>query len=161
MYRFLFIIFIYVNLVANEDNSNLTKEKLEIIDLKKDLNNFYNQKEKEYQDRKKELEEILNKIEKEKKEIQQLHDKNLAILQDIKQTVQSKTSKIYNAMKAKNAAQIFDEMINEGKIDDVFDIILKLNEKQVTSIMKFLSIPNAAMITKMLEDFVKNNNVKE
>lgn len=156
------MIFLIVNLYAEqEDSSSLTRQKLEVQQLKKELNNFYNQKEQEYQDRKKELEQILAQIEKEKKDIQSLHDQNFEILQDIKQTVQSKTSKIYNGMKPKNAAEIFDEMINEGKIDDVFDIILRLNEKKVTAIMKFLSIPNAAIITQMLKNYSNDNNDKK
>ena len=65
-----------------------------------------------------------------KLEIQKLHDEDFAILQDIQGTVKSKTAKIYNSMKPKIAASIFDEMIKEGKIEDVFDIILKLKEKK-------------------------------
>ena len=42
-------------------------------------------------------------------------------------------------MKAKNAADIFNQMIEEGKIEDVFDIIIKLKENNVTQILKFLS----------------------
>jgi flagellar motility protein MotE (MotC chaperone) len=140
-------------LLANESSSELIKQKIEIKELKKELNTFYNEKETEYQKRKKELEKILKQIEKEKSEIKALHDKNIAILQDIKQTVVGKTTKIYNAMKPKIAASIFNEMINEGKIDEVFDIILKLKEKNVTLLMKFLSVPNAAKITQMLENF--------
>jgi flagellar motility protein MotE (MotC chaperone) len=146
---------------AQEDTiSSLTKEKLEVMALKKELNDFYNQKEKEYEERKKELELIQSKIESEKKAIQKIHDKNLALLQDIENTVASKTAKIYNGMKPKTAASIFDEMINEGKIDDVFDIILKLKEKNVTALMKFLSVQSAMQITEKLENF-NVNDVKE
>ncbi len=42
-------------------------------------------------------------------------------------------------MKPKIAAGIFNQMINEGKIEDVFAIILKLKENKVTSLMKYLS----------------------
>lgn len=143
----------FISLYANDSSSELIKQKIEVKELKKELNEFYNQKEKEYQKRKKELEQILSQIEKEKSEIKALHDKNLAILQDIKQTVVGKTTKIYNGMKPKIAASIFNEMINEDKIEDVFDIILKLKEKKVTLIMKFLSVQNAAKITQMLEDY--------
>ena len=73
------------------------------MELKKELNNFYNEKETEYQQRKKELENILSQIEKEKNQIKKLHDDNLEILQDIKQEIESKTAKIYNTMKPKNA----------------------------------------------------------
>lgn len=142
---------------ASETSSALVKERIEIKELKKNLNSFYNQKEKEYQNRKKELQIIINQIKKEKKEIQSLHDKNLSILQDMKETVNSKTAKIYNSMKPKIAASIFNKMINDGKIEDVFDIILKLKEKNVTLLMKYLSVPNAAKLTLMLQNFKVEN----
>jgi len=146
----LFPIFIYA---ANETSSELIKQRIEIKELKKELNSFYNQKEKEYQDRKKELDTILSQIKKEKAEIQALHDKNLSILQDMTETVNSKTAKVYNSMKPKISAAIFNEMISDGKIEDVFDIILKLKEKNVTLLMKYLSVPNAAKLTLMLQEF--------
>lgn len=146
----LFPIFIYA---ANETSSELIKQRIEIKELKKELNSFYNQKEKEYQDRKKELDTILSQIKKEKAEIQALHDKNLSILQDMTETVNSKTAKVYNSMKPKISGAIFNEMISDGKIEDVFDIILKLKEKNVTLLMKYLSVPNAAKLTLMLQEF--------
>ena len=150
----LFPIFLYS---ANESSSALIKQRIEVKELKKNLNSFYNQKEKEYQDRKKELQTLLTQIKKEKSEIQALHDKNLSILQDMTETVNSKTAKVYNSMKPKIAAAIFNEMISNGKIEDVFDIILKLKEKNVTLLMKFLSVPNAAKLTLMLENYKIDN----
>lgn len=142
---------------ANESSSALIKQRIEVKELKKNLNSFYNQKEKEYQDRKKELQALLTQIEKEKAEIQALHDKNLSILQDMTETVNSKTAKVYNSMKPKIASAIFNEMISDGKIEDVFDIILKLKEKNVTLLMKYLSVPNAAKLTLMLQNFNVEN----
>lgn len=153
-----FIVFSYINA---ENNISYAKQKLEIQELKKELNNFYNRKEKEYKERKKELDTILKQVQKEKEEIKSLHDNNLSLLQDIKQTVESKTSKIYNKMKPKIAAKIFDEMMNEGKIDDVFDIILRIKEKNITAVMRYLSIPNAAMLTQMLKDYNSKDRIKE
>ena len=131
------------------------------MDLKKELNIFYKEKETEYQQRKKELEGILSQIEKERNAVQKLHDKNLEILQDIKLEVENKTSKIYNSMKPKNAADIFNQMIGEGKIEDVFDIMIKLKENNVTQIMKFLTIENASMITQKIENFSVEKQKKE
>ena len=125
------------------------------------LNIFYKEKETEYQQRKKELEGILSQIEKERNAVQKLHDKNLEILQDIKLEVENKTSKIYNSMKPKNAADIFNQMIGEGKIEDVFDIMIKLKENNVTQIMKFLTIENASMITQKIENFSVEKQKKE
>lgn len=159
--KILILILLFINLNAEDTSSSLIKQKIEIKELKQELNNFYNKKEKEYQERKKELDLISAQIAKDKDEIQRLSDKNLAILQDIRQTIQSKTSKIYNSMKPKNAADILNEMINQGKIEDVFDIILKIREKNVTLILKFLSVPNAALITEKLQNYNIEKDKKE
>jgi flagellar motility protein MotE (MotC chaperone) len=165
LFRLIFIFILFLSTLfsaeisKNASNTSLIKQKIEIRELKKQLNEFYNKKEKEYQTRKTELKTILNKIEKEKKAIQELHDANQQILNDVQSTVVSKTAKIYNKMKPKIAASIFDEMIKEGKIEDVFDIIVKLKEKTVTDLMKFLDPKNAAMLTIMLKNYkVKNQN---
>jgi flagellar motility protein MotE (MotC chaperone) len=156
----LILLSLFLN-AKDETSNSLTRQKFEVIELKKELNDFYNEKEQEYQERKQELEGILAQIEKEKNEIKNLHDKNLEILQDIKLSVESKTSKIYNGMKAKIAADIFNQMISEGKTEDVFDIIIKLKESNVTQIMKFLSVANASVITQMLENFNIKNEKKD
>jgi len=154
----LFLFFIFTYLDAQEVSSaSLIKQKIEIKELKKDLNTFYNKKEKEYQIRKKELETLLTKIEKEKKEIKLLKDQNIELLQNIKGEVDNKTANIYNKMKPKIAAGIFNQMMSEGKIEDVFDIILRLKENNVTSLMKFLSPENAAMLTIMLKEYRAEN----
>ena len=160
----IFLFFILLGTFAfgvEETSSSLTKQRIEVMDLKKELNIFYKEKETEYQQRKKELEGMLAQIEKERNAIQKLHDKNLEILQDIKLEVENKTSKIYNSMKPKNAADIFNQMIGEGKIEDVFDIMIKLKENNVTQIMKFLTIENASMITQKIENFSVEKQKKE
>ena len=160
----LFLVFIFLGIelfAVEETSSSLTKQKIEVLELKKQLNNFYNEKETEYQQRKKELENILSQIEKEKNKVQKLRDENSEILNIIKQEVENKTTKIYNSMKPKNAADIFNQMIIEGKIDDVFDIIVKLKENNVTQIMKFLSVSNASLLTEKFKNFNSENLKKE
>ncbi len=157
MYKYIIgIIFLSVSLFPSNGTttlSDLEREKLEVKRLKKELSIFYNKKEKEYKDRKKELEKILQKIEKEKASIKKIYDGNLALLKDIKENAQSKTAKIYNKMKPKIAASIFNEMISEGKIDDVFDIVLRLKETKITALFKFLDVSNAAKLTQMLKNY--------
>lgn len=155
-------IFLFICIALNAQEQRVTsaaliKQKIEVKELKKELNNFYNKKEEEYQERKKELLEIIKKVEDEKKAVAKIRDENLQLLKDINGEVESKTSKIYNKMKPKVAASIFNEMINSGKIEDVFDIILRLKENNVTSLMKFLSPKNAAMLTIMLKDYRAKN----
>ncbi|BAK69907.1 MotE family protein [Aliarcobacter butzleri] len=162
IYKFLILtIFFVIQINAVETSSSLTRQKMEVLELKNELNNFYNEKEKEYQTQKKELENLLAQVEKEKAETKRLHDKNLALLKDIRAEVQSKTVKIYDGMKAKNAAEIFDQMINEGKIEDVFDIILRLRESNVTQILKFLTVTNASRLTQKLEKYNLDKNKKD
>lgn len=157
---FIFILLKVCSFGAEETSTSLTKQRIEVMDLKKELNHFYNEKETEYKQRKKELENILAQIEKEKRDIQKLHDANLDVLKDIKQEVESKTGKIYNSMKPKDAAEIFNQMIAEGKIDDVFAIIMKLKENNVTQIMKFLSVSNASLITEKFQNYSNENKEK-
>ncbi|MCT7630861.1 hypothetical protein N5U06_08965 [Aliarcobacter butzleri] len=162
IYKFIILtIFFVVQINAVETSSSLTRQKMEVLELKNELNNFYNEKEKEYQTQKKELENLLAQVEKEKAETKRLHDKNLALLKDIRAEVQSKTVKIYDGMKAKNAAEIFDQMINEGKIEDVFDIILRLRESNVTQILKFLTVTNASRLTQKLEKYNLDKEKKD
>lgn len=164
MIKGLFLVFLIFSFMdAAEErvsSSTLIKQKIEIKELKKELNRFYNKKEEEYQKRKKELDEILLKVEKEKRDIAKIQENNLDILRDIKGEVETKTAKIYNKMKPKVAASIFNQMITDGKIEDVFAIILKIKEIKVTALMKFLSPKNAAQITKMLQDFNVDNQIK-
>ena len=63
----IFNIFFVGFLSAQETSSSLTRQKLEVTELKKELTTFYEEKEKEYKGNKKELEDILLQIEKEKK----------------------------------------------------------------------------------------------
>lgn len=137
------------------------KEKKEIKELKQELNTFYNKKEEAYKKRQAELAAILAKVQKEKREIEAIFQKNLDILNDIEGKVASKTTKVYNGMKPKIAAAIFNKMIADGKVEDVFDIILKIKEKKVTLIMKFLSVENASLITEMLQNYKVNNSLKD
>ncbi|PLY08657.1 MAG: hypothetical protein C0626_12445 [Arcobacter sp.] len=158
---FLIILVFGTYLFSQETAGYFIKEKKEIMVLKQDLNKFYTLKEEEYKKRKQELEALMAKIKSEKQKIQNIYDRNQTILKDIQGEVVSKTSKIYNAMKPKIAGQIFNKMIDDGKIEDVFDIILKLKEKKVTQIMRFLSIRNASKLTEKLKNFrVKDESKK-
>lgn len=157
IYKFIILVILVVQLNAAETtvetSSSLTRQKMEVLELKNELNNFYSEKEKEYQTRKKELDDLLAKVEKEKAEIKGLHDKNLALLKDIRAEVQSKTVKVYDEMKAKNSAEIFEQMITEGKIEDVFDIIIRLRDSTVTQILRSLSVTSASLLTQKLEKY--------
>ena len=153
----LFIVAFFCSLIfAQESVSDFQKQKDEVIKLKQELTQFYDVKEREYQTRKKELETILSNIEKTKQDIKNIKDSNLKILNTIEQKVVDKTSTIYNNLKPKIAAGILNQMIMDGKIEDVLDIIININEKKVTSILKYMSVQNSAELTLMLKDYSKN-----
>lgn len=154
---FLLFTFLYSAEENGASSAALIKQKIEVKELKQELNSFYNKKEKEYQERKQELETILTKIEKEKKEIESIRDENRELLANIKGEVDNKTANIYNKMKSKVAADIFNQMIVDGNIEGVFDIILRLKEAKVTELMKSLSPKNASILTKMLQEYKINN----
>ena len=134
---------------------------MEVLELKNELNNFYNEKEKEYQKQKKELEDILTKIEQEKAEIKRLYEKNDEILKEIRSEVVKKSIRVFELMKAKVAAEIFDQMILEGKIDDVFDIIVRLKEANVSNIMKTMSLENSSRLIQKLERYNKDKQKRD
>ncbi len=140
---------------APEGEVSYLEEKKEVLALKEELTAFYNNKEEEYQKNKKELEGLLKEVESEKKEVQDLYNKNEETLKEIKGEISNKIAKIYDTMKHKNAAIIFNQMMDEGKIEDVFDIIIKLKEKNVTGIMKFLDVGHASLITEKLKNSSK------
>ena len=146
---------------AVETSSSLTKQKMEVLELKNESNNFYNEKEKEYQRQKKELEDILTKIEQEKAEIKRLYEKNDEILKEIRSEVVKKSIRVFELMKAKVAAEIFDQMILEGKIDDVFDIIVRLKEANVSNIMKTMSLENSSRLIQKLERYNKDKQKRD
>ncbi|WP_066347094.1 MotE family protein [Aliarcobacter cryaerophilus] len=146
---------------AVETSSSLTKQKMEVLELKNELNNFYNEKEKEYQRQKKEIEDILTKTEQEKAEIKRLYEKNDEILKEIRSEVVKKSIRVFELMKAKVAAEIFDQMILEGKIDDVFDIIVRLKEANVSNIMKTMSLENSSRLIQKLERYNKDKQKRD
>ena len=160
--KVLIVIFFSLSLnAAVETSSSLTKQKMEVLELKNELNNFYNEKEKEYQRQKKELEDILTKIEQEKAEIKRLYEKNDEILKEIRSEVVKKSIRVFELMKAKVAAEIFDQMILEGKIDDVFDIIVRLKEANVSNIMKTMSLENSSRLIQKLERYNKDKQKRD
>ncbi|AXK48090.1 hypothetical protein CRU87_01730 [Aliarcobacter trophiarum LMG 25534] len=146
---------------AIETSSSLTKQKMEVLELKNELNNFYNEKEQEYQRQKKEIEDILTKIEQEKAEIKRLYEKNDETLKDIRAEIVKKSIRVFELMKAKVAADILDQMILEGKIEDVFDIIIRLKEANISNIMKTMSVENSSRLIQKLERYNKDKQKRD
>lgn len=137
------------------------RDKQEILMLKKELNDFYDAKEKEYAKKKTEIDTENKKIEAQKKATEETLKKNEEVLKNIQGAMITKAAKVYANMKPKVAAEIFNNMITEGKIDDVFDIVTRLKEQKVTLIMKFLTPKNASALTVMLKNYKPKDEMKE
>jgi molybdopterin converting factor small subunit len=129
------------------------KEKQEILTLKQTLSDFYNQKEKEYKKQKKELKDILAKIEINKKEIEKLKNQNEKIKKEITRKVVDKTIVYYDKMKVKVALNIFKKMIKDGKFNEVFDIIIRLKQKRVLTLLKKFDVPTKTKIMQKMKEY--------
>jgi len=155
MLRFLFLFLLIISLSngAIYEEGDIIKQKNELLKLKKELDEFYKLKEQVYKKQKKELEKLLKDIKQERKRIQNLKKEIELLYAQIKGEVTTKTIQVYNKAKPKTVAKIFTQMIKDGKIDKVFDIIIRMKNKNVTSLLKFLNPKDAGKITLMLENY--------
>ncbi len=129
------------------------KEKQELISLKQELDEFYNKKEAKYLEHKKELEDILAKIDLTKKEIENTKKENQQIKDEITRIVVDKTITMYDKMKLKVVLDIFNQMIKEDKINEVFDIIIRLKQKRVLELLKKFDIPTKTFIMEKMKKY--------
>jgi len=137
--KIILLIAIYnIGFAALMQEGNLYREKKELMSVKNELNDFYEKKELEYQKRKAELEALQTKIKAEEEVILKLRDKNQQILDEIKRVKTTKAMKLYDKMKLGVVVNIFNKMIQEGKFDEVFDIIIRMKEKRVIQLLKKL-----------------------
>jgi flagellar motility protein MotE (MotC chaperone) len=129
------------------------KEKQELILLKQELSDFYEQQEKKYQQEKKEIENMLSLIKAEKEEIKKLKKQNQKIKDEITRTVVSRTITMYDKMKIKVALDIFKTMIANGKINEVFDIIIRLKQKRVLTLLKKFDTETKTILMNKMRNY--------
>jgi flagellar motility protein MotE (MotC chaperone) len=129
--------------------------------LKKELDDFYKLKEKEYQQNKQELQTIDMDIKKQLEEIQQLRDENKKILDEIEMKITSKAMTLYGKMKVKVVYKILQEKIDNGNINDVFDIIIRLKDKRVMKLMKMFDTKTSNELMNMISEYKSNNELNE
>jgi flagellar motility protein MotE (MotC chaperone) len=158
---FLFIISTFLNAAIMEEGS-LFKEKQELMEIKDELNEFYEAKELDYQRSKAELESIQKEIKIEELSIRTLRDENQKILDEIKRVISTKSMTMYDKMKLGVVVNIFNEMIKNGEINEVFDIMIRLKEKRVIKILKkFDTKTSAILMKKMRIKKEEENKTKE
>ncbi len=129
------------------------KEKEELKTLKKELNSFYEKKEANYQIQKKELEDILAKIQLDKKAIENIKKQNKKIKDEITREVTTRAITIYDKMKVKVALDIFNAMVADGKINEVFDIMIRLKQKRVLTLLKKFDVPTKTIIMDKMKEY--------
>jgi hypothetical protein len=136
------------------------KEKEELKQLKKELNDFYDKKELKYQKQKKELDSMLAKVQIEKLNIEKIKEKNQKIKSEITRKITSRSITMYDKMKVKVVLNIFQKMVSDGKINEVFDIMLRLKQKRVLELLKKFDISTKTIIMTKMEkyDYNKEGN---
>ena len=150
---------LFVN-IANAivmEEGHLFKEKQELITIKDELNDFYEAKELEYQKAKGELEKLEKATIQAEKNIQALRDENKKILQEIKREISNKAMKMYDKVKLGVVVNVFKEMIKEDKMDDVFDILIRLKDKRVMKILKKFDTKTSTIIMQKMRIFKEDN----
>jgi len=65
---------------------------------------------------------------------------------------------MYDKMKIGVIINIFNEMLNDGEIDKVYDIMIRMKEKKVMKIMKKLDVKTSTII---MEKMSKKTNDKK
>lgn len=136
------------------------KQKRELIKLKQELDDFYKLKENEYNKNKKELELVNLDIKKQLEQIKLTKEENQKILDEIEFKVVSKAMKLYGKMKIKIVYKILQEKVDNGNINDVFDIIIRLKEKRVMKLMKMFDTKTATELMDMINTY-KNKEGEE
>ncbi|MEA3353974.1 MAG: hypothetical protein U9Q33_09190 [Campylobacterota bacterium] len=162
MIKAVILCFILVNLswALVMEEGNLYKEKKELMAIKNELNDFYETKEMEYQQRKTELENIHNKIKTDEENIIKVRDDNQKILDEINRVITSKAMLMYDKMKLSVVVNIFNEMIQNGEIEEVFDILIRLKDKRVMKILKKMDTKTATTLMKKMRIEKEKNKEK-
>jgi len=128
----------------------LYKEKQELIAVKDELNEFYEIKELEYQKNKSQLEKIQKEIKKSEDSILETKKANQKILDEINRVITSKAMLMYDKMKLGVVINVFNEMIENGEIDEVFDIMIRMKEKRVMKILKKFDTKTSTILMKKM-----------
>ena len=128
----------------------LYKEKQELIAVKDELNEFYEIKELEYQKNKSELEQLQLDIKNSEERINNTKEENQKILDEINRVITNKAMLMYDKMKLGVVVNVFNEMIESGEIDEVFDIMMRMKEKRVMKILKKLDTDTSTILMKKM-----------
>ncbi len=155
----MFIVSLTLHAVVMEEGEFI-KQKQELNRLKKELDQFYKVKENQYQKNKKELDSIDADIKKQLQNIKDEKAANKKVLAEIKQTIVSKAMKLYGKMKVKLVKSILQKKIDNGEINEVFDIMIRLKDKRVMKLLKMFDTDTSTELMDMMSKYKKNNKSK-
>jgi flagellar motility protein MotE (MotC chaperone) len=161
--KILLSLFILVTLphAVMTKEGELFKEKQELRAVKDELNEFYEIKELEYQKNKAELEKIQRIIKKDEQSILDTKKANQKILDEINKVITSKVMLMYDKMKLSVVIDVFNEMISNGEIDEVFDIMMRIKEKRVMKILKKFEPKTSTILMKKMRINKEKNQKQE
>lgn len=149
-----FVLILQITLLgAVLQEGEFVKEQMELEKLKKELSLFYKQKDDEYKKQLKDLQSINNDIKKQLQIIEKTKKENQKILDEIELKVQSKAMTLYGKMKLKLVYKILQKKIDNGNINDVFDIIIRLKEKRVMKLMKLFDTDTSTELMNMISEY--------
>ena len=139
-----------ISYAASTKEGALYKEKQELLAVKDELNEFYEIKELEYQKNKAELEQLQKSIKASEKAILKTKNDNQKILDEINRVITDKSMLMYDKMKLGVVINVFNEMIRNGEIDEVFDIMIRMKEKRVMKILKKFDTETSTILMKKM-----------
>jgi len=145
----LFLLFNFTYAAVTKEGA-LYKEKQELLMVKDELNDFYEDKELEYQKNKAELEKLQNIIKESENNISSVKESNQKILDEINRVITTKAMLMYDKMKLGVVVNVFNEMIENGEIDEVFDILMRMKEKRVMKILKKFDTQTSTILMKKM-----------
>lgn len=144
-----FLLLNFAHAVSTKEGA-LYKEKQELLAVKDELNEFYEIKELEYQKNKAELEDLQKDIKNAERIILETKESNQKILDEINRVITSKAVLMYDKMKLGVVINVFNEMIGNGEIDEVFDIMIRMKEKRVMKILKKFDTKTSTILMKKM-----------
>ena len=145
-----FLIFSSSSAINTTKEGALYKEKKELLAVKDELNEFYEIKELEYQKNKDELERLQKNIKESENNILEIKKSNQEILDEINRVITTKAMLMYDKMKLGVVVNVFNEMISNGEIDEVFDIMMRMKEKRVMKILKKFDTKTSTILMKKM-----------
>jgi hypothetical protein len=161
LYKIVIYLFLMCSLeAAMMQEGEFVKEKQELIKLKLELDEFYKNKEKEYKTHQNKLIDLDKQIQTKLSKIETIKNENKTILKEIKLEINTKAMKLYSKMKIKILKNILQEKIDNGEINDVFDIIIRLKDKRVMNLLKKFDTKISTQLMDRLHKY-KNNKENE